>query len=46
MRLILAAFAVALCPEQGRRITCTVDGDTFWLVGMLEDWSLAELVAG
>ena len=31
--ILLAALVFALCPEEGKRVTCTVDGDTLWLQG-------------
>ena len=31
--IFLAALLFALCPDEGKRITCVVDGDTFWHAG-------------
>jgi micrococcal nuclease len=31
--LTALSLAIAACPEQGRRVTCVVDGDTIWHEG-------------
>jgi endonuclease YncB( thermonuclease family) len=39
----LAAAALAICPPQGKRVTCVVDGDTVWIAG--EKIRIAEIDA-
>lgn len=39
----LAAAALAVCPPQGKRVTCVVDGDTVWIAG--EKIRIAEIDA-
>lgn len=42
--MLLTALAIAICPAPPeRRITCVVDGDTFWLSG--EKFRIAEIDA-
>lgn len=31
--ILALSLAIAACPEQGRRVTCVVDGDTIWHEG-------------